>query len=410
MLAAAMMWLLSVAWAHVPVIYVTSPSEPWCGVINSATAGDIILLSEGDYEGPCSIDPLPGKYVHDSLLIQPATDNLEVRFHHDGSSPWIVASQSEYGVGFLGLTFPHVPEGVAGISMQGNIRGTVSDNRFEQVEGVAVAASDVSVFVARSNQIDGDSTGTGIVVSASPRRHLVMATLDQNRLDGLATALHITNQQATVTDNYISANPSIFAIDAELQLHRNFVLGGLQATDSVVRATNNLLANGAIAITGAHTAWKHNTFYLAPTLGDGDHVFTNNVVHATDLPGQGNISCVDCFLDDGYSPDPDGPLAHAGVPSISTDFCRRARTDPPTVGAIEVADVITDPTAWPRSAGCPVPPSGSDDSDVPFDADTDTDLAASSTNCSCSGTRQPSPIWAWPLALLLRRKRWRKRP
>ena len=41
--------------AHVPVIYVTNPSEDWCGVIAGTLGGDIVMLEPGRYRGPCSI-------------------------------------------------------------------------------------------------------------------------------------------------------------------------------------------------------------------------------------------------------------------------------------------------------------------------------------------------------------------
>src|SRR5688572_16135139 len=62
--------LAAPASAHVPVIYVTTPKEDWCGVIAAALGGDIIQLAPGTYTGPCAIEGKVSDPIGESTIVQ----------------------------------------------------------------------------------------------------------------------------------------------------------------------------------------------------------------------------------------------------------------------------------------------------------------------------------------------------
>ena len=100
-------WLTSTAMAHIPVVFVTTPEEDWCAVINAVQGGDVVMFTPGDYYGPCDIvasAPIKGG----EITIIESVDPQDPAIFHNGGGDYIL-SVTGPSVTLMLMDFTEVP-------------------------------------------------------------------------------------------------------------------------------------------------------------------------------------------------------------------------------------------------------------------------------------------------------------
>ena len=365
------------------------PEGDWCETINSADAGDEVVLGPGNYAGPCTLtrSGAPG-----APLVIRARDLPDApTIVYDGRQNNVFNVRASHVV-IRGLRFGPTKADVDAVRIYSGSHITVEDCRFRDLGGIAVVASHASVahVVVRRNEIL-ESRATAMYFGCHDGLSCVASdfVLERNYIRGvdapegeIGYGIQIKlNSTAVIRDNVIvnTKGPGIMVYGATIpsvasQVERNFVMGsrtssGIVVGGGPVLVRNNIVTTNADAGIGLEDYHRrgllrgivlvHNTVYgnaqggiLVPPAGPLDVVIANNAVQpragTLAFPAQrpgvlsvGNVDCTAprCFVDpdlQDFSPlgiQSGSPVAEPWIPA--SDYFGRRRGVPPAVGAIE---------------------------------------------------------------------------
>src|SRR5688572_8151418 len=106
-----LIWLATpVALGHIPVVYITRPTEDWCAVINGTIGNDIVMLEPGTYQGPCDIVAEISDVDLELTTVQ-SFDPADPPVFLPGAADYVL-SVSGHRLILLQLEFEDLPEGV----------------------------------------------------------------------------------------------------------------------------------------------------------------------------------------------------------------------------------------------------------------------------------------------------------
>lgn len=350
------------AQAHLGEVFFLGPEDDWCAAIQSALAGDLFLMSPGEYDGPCDIEGQPEMYAGQITMIESLDPQNPAVFNHDGVSDYIFRFTGD-GVSLRYVDLMGTPSGAAAVELMGNkhqIRGSVVG----QHSGTAFRVSgDVDDLVLLENTVV-DNLGTAFELGCdgcAVTNVEVMASLILNADVGLWVS---GQTNLLVRDNFIDAMTTAVSAtfaDAPVSLvESNYLLSpagtGLELSGGTYELRNNIVSAGTAAtVIGPATdaLWVGNTLFGTQAMGLTDFGAgrsSNNAVHpAANWPagvdGGGNTDCEDpasCWTDAGgqdFWPNEGSVLISSGVESVSvelsSDWCGVPRSSIPTSGALE---------------------------------------------------------------------------
>jgi len=394
--------LASAALAHIPVVWITTPDEDWCAVINGVEGGDVVMFVGGDYHGPCDI-VASAPVIGGEITIIESLDPQNPAIFRNGGGDYIF-SVTGPAVTLMLMDFTEVPAGTAAIELRGGETTAVRFNHFYDIEGDAIRTTG-SVEGLSVNDNDflnlggsvvnmGCMDGSCVVGGGDVFENLVIGAgsgfalgpgsagfVTDNTLSGLAgVGIEVAASVLawTVSENFVEGASDALVLDGTAELYNNIAVGARSlvsraAADQKVQG-NTLV--GAVSLVG----WG----------ADPGQVFANNaVVGGVPSPGGetlagGNVDCSDtssCFYDAlgrDYYPVPDAMLRSAGEEigeDLISDWCGRARERPPTAGALEAASVLSfGPVELIQKDEffCVLPDDPIEDSDIPTAPATDT--------------------------------------
>lgn len=416
-----MLWLLSVSWAHIPVIFTAGPDEDWCAVIEAADGGDYVMLLPGDYQGPCDIVGKLSEPEGEVTIVQSFDTTQPARFVHDGSSDYVLSITGEV-LTILQVTFGPVPVGAAAVEVREGVDLTVRYSLFEGGEGRGVVqVGDVDLLRVTDNRFEG-AAGAPFELGCGGSCIAGELRVDGNMvLDSTGTIEVELSAEDEVSDNawFRHEGLALRAGGAAGVVARNYIDGDVELYVSDVR--NNIVAG---SLGGAASSLRFNTL-LGGVSFDADAVQANATLEA-DL-GPGGVSCdPSCFTDLAgldFFPSATSPLREAGSfdPEVRLDWCGNERRDPPSVGAVEAVGVegfgpvredykalqncsVSEPTGT-----VPTVPGATGDTADTGSAAVNTPKASEEAGCGCT-TSTPAGYLSWFVVLgwvlAGRRSRW----
>lgn len=400
----------TLAWAHVPELYVVGPEDDWCRMIDDAQTGDIVMLQSGEYEGPCTVEGNLPDYPGEILTVQ-AFDLYDPPVLVHGGGEFILELTGQ-NVMLSSLLFDGVPAGSVGVSVEAE-DSTVRFSTFTGVDGVAVSAGKAAghSFVNDCTFFSGSGTAVEIGCADGGCSVTGFEVVD-NLVLGLGTGLVVHPTSAgSVVDNTFDVTDLGIQIagrsDAALDVSSNLVRAsvGLSITGGPTIIRNNLVLSEETALR-SHLDEAHGVQVIGNTLvgavcaatsgWTSDDELASNALQGTltlapEASAAGNVACDvgGCWLDPvglDYFPALDSPLREAGVEVggdlLLGDWCGRARATPPTAGALEaVGEIGFGPLefGFKRQFDCtlldpPVDTGPGDTSSGGTDTDTDTDV------------------------------------
>lgn len=352
-----MFWsvLSTSALAHIPILYIAGPSDDWCAVINGTIGNDIVLLSPGEYRGPCDIIAKESNVSGEQTTVS-SFDPLDPAVFTGSDSDYVLSVSGE-SLMLLEILFRDLPQGVDAVRA-GPIRalwvkrawfhslgdaivheGLIDDLRVTETEFISVeapavlgcaGACPISYLDVSSNLVMNNAEPLTVSSSAAGtlRDNVVVGAGAGLRLEGLGSALEITG-------NLVDAAGPALVVGAGTALVGSNVLLGAPALEvpgsaSDVEISGNTL-KGALDLEG----WDASQGLS----------FVGNAVQG-ELPsiggalGSGNIACdASCFVDADswdFYPAAGSPLRGAGAAGLGEDWCGRERSPVPAAGAFEV--------------------------------------------------------------------------
>jgi len=407
----------SPAQAHIPVIYTATPDDDWCGIIAGALGGDYIMLTPGDYVGPCDITGLVSKPEGEVTIVQSFDADDPARMVHDGASDYILRIDGPGVLNLLQLTFGPVPAGVDAVRIGDGNDMMVRYSRFEGGEGRGVVQDgDVELLRVLDNWFEAPLGDAAVVGCAG----CVLGDfgVEGNVIVGGAGALVVASDvPGDVADNTVADHEGtpLQVEAAAAEVRRNYVEGAAAIEAAIV--ANNIITGEA---TLSAEQVLHNTLTGSVDVSGSQDVSANATL-GVDL-GPGNVVCdEDCFVDlagRDYFPPPGSPLrqAAAWTSAAPTDFCANARTDPTAAGAVEgeggegfgpveityrsLADCTVLPattsTGETADSGSPTVDSG---------LSRDLQVVDDGGGCGCAGAPWPTGVLWWVGLLALARRR-----
>jgi len=334
-----MLWLLSISWAHIPVIFTAGPDEDWCAVIEGAEGGDYVMLLPGDYQGPCDIVGKLSEPEGEVTIVQSFDTTQPARFVHDGSSDHVLSITGEV-LTILQVTFGPVPTGAAAVEVRDGVDLTVRYSLFEGGEGRGVVqVGEVDLLRVTDNRFEG-AAGAPFDLGCGGGCTSGELRVDGNMVLDSTGAIEVElSAQDEVSDNawFRHEGLALRAGGAAGLVTRNYIDGDAELDVADVR--NNIVTG---SLGGAAGSLRFNTL-LGDVSFDADAVQANATLGA-DL-GPGGVSCdPSCFTDLvglDFFPSADSPLRGAGSfdPEVRLDWCGNERRDPPSAGAVEAVGV-----------------------------------------------------------------------
>jgi len=322
--------------AHIPVIYTATPDDDWCQIVADALGGDYIMLTPGDYVGPCDITAEVSKPEGEVTILQSFDANNLARLVHDGVSDYILRVSGPGVFNVLQVEFGPVPAGVDAVRVGDGNDLMVRYNTFSSGDGRGVVQEGpVELLRVLDNRFVAPS-GDPIVMDC-PACGLGRFEVDGNVVEGGRGAIVVASDaEGQVNDNTIAEHegtPLQLAVPAA-SVERNFVEG--MADVEAAAVVNNIVVGDAVV---AADSVIHNDLLAAVDVSASGRVEAN-VTLGVDL-GSDNVSCdPSCFADldaRDYFPVDGSPLRGAAPWSAEApvDFCGNGRDDPTAAGAVE---------------------------------------------------------------------------
>lgn len=331
-------------------MYLAGPADDWCAVINGTIGNDIVLLSPGEYTGPCDANADLSDIAAEETAVASLDPLLPAVF---------VGSAADYVLRFTGerlllleVVFRDLPPGVDAVRADGirelwlkRVRFEGGDRGLVQVGTVEELRVVETSFLSTARPLDLGCDGGCPVPLVEVSSDLVVGGVE---------AVHLgEGTVGSVLDNVI------------VGVEAGVVAGaGVEVRGNLIEATS-------VALSGAPTEVEANVVLGPAALGPGTVVgntFTGGVVlpgwtaggrfegnavvgPIPDPGGAGNVSCGDpCFTDApgwDFYPAPGSPLREAGAAGLGADWCGRVRSERPSAGAIEA---FTEGSFGPLSA------------------------------------------------------------
>lgn len=441
---------LSSAFAHVPVVYIAGPDEDWCAVINGTVGSDIVMLTPGEYRGPCDIVAKLSNQAGEQTVVQ-SFDPLYPAVFVAGDADYVLHTSGE-SLLLMQVAFEDLPIGVTAVRV-----GTIHEMwvRYAWFRGVAGDAVVQNGAIDVFSVTDSEFTGVGTAIRIGCDDGSCAAPLfdvDENLIVDSGVGVAIARGSfGTVRDNVIVGTGTAIRVSGD-PAGEIEISGGLYQTAGpaldVVRGPVLVRANVAIGepsvqATGADIAGVRlvgNTFVGPLDLagwGPGrDLALDSDAILGVvpDVGGAdaaGNVACDDvpgaCFVDPAawdFYPAPGSPLRGAGIgdDEIGADWCGRVRESPPCAGAIDAFGDLSigalgpafkedlnctlpdEPTTEPTTpTGTTTPPETGDTGEAPVV----TPDPPPPEGCGCNGT---GILGGWWLPLLLRTRGRRSTP
>jgi hypothetical protein len=351
------------ALAHVPVIYITSPEEDWCAVINGTVGSDIVMLTPGVYTGPCDIVAKLSDQPGEQTVVE-SFDPLYPAVFAAGDADYVLHTSGE-SLLVMQVEFADLPAGVTAIRVGALREMWVRYSWFRDIAGDAVVQEgDVGVFSITDSEFVGVGNPIRIGCEDGSCSSPVF-DVDENLIVGAAEGIRIGPGSAgTIRDNVIVSSGAGIRItgDTTSEIEIN---GGLYETTGpaihivrgpVLARANVAIGSPAVLASGADIAGVRlvgNTFVGALDLtgwGPGRDLALDSDAILGAIPdvggadAAGNVACDDvpgaCFVDAAawdFYPAPGSPLRGAGIDDdeIGADWCGRVRETPPSAGAID---------------------------------------------------------------------------
>jgi hypothetical protein len=341
----------ALAWAHIPILYITGPTEDWCAVINGTIGNDIVLLTGGEYVGPCAIEAALSD-VATELTTVSSFDPLDPAIFVGSTADHVLSITGERLM-LLEVEFRDLPAEIAAVRA-GDLRELWFKRVwFRSLAGQAIAHEGVVE--------DLRVTETEFRDVALPMTLGVLPSLDisDNLVVGASQALVLgAGSQGRVSDNVL------ISVGAGMRLGG----GALEVVGNLVQAAGPALEldSGPLHIESSVLIGAPAVSSTGP-LPEDLALVGNTLVGSADLPGwgperglrfsgnavlgalpelggaeaEGNVACdASCFVDaEGWDfyPAPGSPLRGAGAAGLGEDWCGRDRSEPPTAGALEAA-------------------------------------------------------------------------
>jgi uncharacterized protein (TIGR03382 family) len=418
---------LGAARAHVPVIYFAGPGDDWCAVINGTEGSDIVMLSGGEYTGPCVVHANVSDTPGEQTTVQ-SLDPLDPAVFVGSDADFVLRLEGE-SLLVLELLFRDLPDGIdavrvgdirevavrrswfhglggGGVVQEASVEGglVVSDTEFLDVArpvtlGCAGACAAGRLEVAESLVV-GASTGVTVAGPAGLVIDNVLVGVTEGiRIDG------VPGGAVEVVGNLVEATGAAIAVVGGVSVRSNVGMGALA------------LGAGAGAEVGGNT-------WVGELSVDDARLVNNAVVGAMLDSGDGNVVCDErCFVDAAgwdFFPAPASPLRGAGIvdDAVGADWCGRVRGEPPSVGAIEAfGDASFGPLAptFKEAIDCALPLGTTDPTDPEAGSEPTVDTGSATTpsappgvgreGCGCGGGSASSWPWIALLAVVRRRGR-----
>lgn len=349
--------LAGVARAHVPIIYIASPEDDWCALINGTQGSDIVMLMPGEYRGPCDIEAKPSNMPGEQTTVQSFDPEDPARL--SGSDADYVLRLTGERIILLQLLFEDLPEGIDAVRVGDVQEAWLRYNSFRDITGRAVVLDGtVGSLLVEGNELSrvGEGLSIGCEVCSAPEIEIVnnlvldstiglsigpsaSGILIDNVISGTERGVRLAGSEGSelvLTGGlYETTGPAIEVLSGPVTIDTNIVLG----------------VPVLLAETPIEASITANTLVGELDLPDDPSGITlrdNALVGATvpmGVPGEGSVSCgPECFVDlygwDFY-PAPSSPLRAAAVEdeALGPDWCGRVRNDTPCSGAVEAYDV-----------------------------------------------------------------------
>ena len=402
--------MLPVLLAHVPVIYVTQPSADWCGVIDQALGGDIVMFEPGSYEGTCDVVAKVPDKEGERTVLQSFDPGDQARFAPGPGGPVFRVSGDDLVILQVVLDSPGADQPLIEV---GDIRRlTVRRSHVTHRAGTALSLTG-AVGTLEIENTHFDAVGTPIRCAGCS---LAEVDLDNSifvggQLDaGAALA-------GRLRDLYVEGG---VALGGSVELDGSVIRG-----DPAVRiagnatAVNSLVfgAPRAILAEGTAPSILGSTVLGSVEAATGTLRLRTSALDRAPAAGtvelEGTVVCEPasaCWADAGEVPTPrsGGPLDGAGVgdPGLGIDWCRTERTSPPTAGALEVggpAPSVLEP-AFRDQVACEATgePTDTGSTDAPVDSGGDGRVDDAPPGCGChAGAPGHGGTGALTLALTL---------
>ena len=393
------MWPL---FAHVPVIFVTGPSDDWCSIVEEAEGGDIVLFEPGRYTSGCNVvADVPDKPGERTVLQSFDPDDIAV--------------------------FEPPATGEPALSVQGDLL-ILLQLSFEGGEpGQAyVAAGDIEELTVRWTSM-GPGSATGLQQTGP----IGLLEVENAWFEGIPTSLDLQCDGCGATtlrvDNSVFVGGGLTLGAATAEVEDVFVdTPGIALQSNGTLDLHGSVLKGATALASSAESQVRNTFLLGDPLAaevTAPSTFMGVTAQGAlsgplsirasaldqDAPAdadlQDSVVCIDpaaCWVDVStldFTPQPGGPLEAAGGPAsteLATDWCRESRNSPTTAGALE-----TPATPGPLLPGYR-DQTACEGGEEPGDTSEpqDTGEPPPSTGCGgCHSTSSSSTLGGWWLAL-----------
>jgi MYXO-CTERM domain-containing protein len=341
--------VIPLVWAHIPILYITGPAEDWCAVINGTIGNDIVLLTGGEYVGPCEIEAALSDVPTEVTTVS-SFDPLDPAIFVGSTADHVLSVAGERLM-LLEVEFRELPAGVAAVRL-GDLRevwfkrvwfrslagqaivqeGAVEDLRVTETEFVEVAApmtlGAVPALEISDNLVVGG--GTALLLGAGSQGRVA-----DNVLVSVGAGMDLGAGELEVVGNLVAASGAALSLESGPARVEASVLIGAPALASAGSDPRDLaLLGNTLVGTVELPGWGP---------GRGLHFAGNAVLGSLpELGGaeaEGNVACdASCFVDaEGWDfyPTPGSPLRGAGAVGLDEDWCGRDRALPPTAGALE---------------------------------------------------------------------------
>jgi hypothetical protein len=417
----------ALAQAHVPVIYFAGPADDWCAVINGTEGSDIVMLSGGEYTGPCEVHANVSDTPGEQTTVQ-SLDPLDPAVFVGSDADHVLRLRGE-SLLLLELMFRDLPAEVDAVRVADIREIAVRRSWLRGLAGGGVVQeSDVEGGLVVSD-VEFTDVARPVVLGCGGACGAGRLEVSENLLVGAVAGVAVDGPGGLIIDNVVVGAGDGIRVDGAFELIGNLV----QAEAAAIAVTGSAsvrsnVAIGAPALAAGEGAEVGGNTWVGEVSASSARLVNNAILGpAPALEGDvGTVVCDEtCFVDApgwDFFPAPGSPLRGAGVAeAVGADWCGRVRGDPPSVGAIEAFGEVSFGPLAPTfkeaiDCGLPLGTDGTDGTDGALETGAETldeprgdappAEAGPAQGCGCGGPLGLSSGGLAPLmALLVARRR-----